>query len=61
MRTHGLLLVAASSLLVAVSHVISAQAPPAPDITGSWLRQGFTVGVPASAQASAPKAPWVEV
>ena len=55
MRAHGLLLVAASSLLVAVSHVISAPAPPAPDMTGSWLRQGFTVGVPASAQASAPK------
>ena len=56
MRAHRLLLVAASALLVA-SHIVSAQAPPVPDITGSWLRQGFTVGVPASAQASAPKAP----
>ena len=55
MRAHRLLLAAASALLA--SHIVSAQTPPVPDITGSWLRQGFTVGVPASAQASAPKAP----
>ncbi|HEU4691388.1 MAG TPA: hypothetical protein VFS23_23635 [Vicinamibacterales bacterium] len=57
MRAHRLLLVAASALLVVASHIIAAQTPSVPDITGSWLRQGFTVGVPASAQASAPKAP----
>lgn len=57
MRAHRLLLVAASALLVVAPHIIAAQTPSVPDITGSWLRQGFTVGVPASAQASAPKAP----
>ena len=57
MRAHRLLLAAASALLVVASHIVSAQTPPVPDITGSWLRQGFTVGVPASAQARAPEAP----
>jgi hypothetical protein len=52
-----LILAAASVLLVVASQITAAQAPSAPDITGSWLRQGFTVGVPASGQASPLKPP----
>ena len=44
-RRGGPLLATAAGLLVVVSHGITAQSPSAPDITGSWLRQGFTVGV----------------
>jgi hypothetical protein len=35
----------ACGLLVAISHATMAQSPAPPDITGSWMRQGFTVGV----------------
>jgi hypothetical protein len=35
----------ACGLLIASSHSITAQSPVSPDITGSWMRQGFTVGV----------------
>jgi hypothetical protein len=52
-----LILAAASVLLVVASQITAAQAPSAPDITGSWLRQGFTVGVAASGQASPLKPP----
>ena len=52
-----LLPVAASALLILGSQIAAAQTPSAPDITGSWLRQGFTVGLPASGQASPAKAP----
>ena len=44
-REPGPLLVAAAGLLVVASQTITAQTPTAPDITGSWMRQGFTVGV----------------
>jgi hypothetical protein len=59
MRTlrSGRFLVGVLALLVIQSLSIGAQAPSVPDITGSWLRQGFTVGLPASAQASPVKAP----
>lgn len=56
----GVLLAAVcGSLLVASPHVITAQSS-APDITGSWLRQGFTVGVRQTGQptpAPPPPAP----
>ncbi len=52
-----LLLPAASVLLVVGSQGISAQVPSVPDITGSWLRQGFTVGVTPSSQTGPSKAP----
>jgi hypothetical protein len=48
----------ASALLIVASHAVTAQSPP--DITGSWLRQGFTVGVRPTgepAPASPPPAP----
>jgi hypothetical protein len=48
---------AAWALLVLGSQVVAAQTPSVPDITGSWLRQGFTVGLPASAQATPPQGP----
>jgi hypothetical protein len=53
----GRSLVVVLALLVIESLPIGAQSPSVPDITGSWLRQGFTVGLPASAQASPIKAP----
>jgi hypothetical protein len=60
MRALRPLLVAAGALLIALSQSITAQSPAVPDITGSWLRQGFTVGVrPAGQQgpAAPPAAP----
>jgi hypothetical protein len=48
----GRLLSVAASVLVVASQTIAAQSPAAPDITGSWQRQGFTVGIPAAGQAS---------
>jgi hypothetical protein len=59
-RAPGPLLVAAAGLLVVTSQAITAQTPTAPDITGSWMRQGFTVGVrPAQQQnqSAPPPAP----
>jgi len=46
-------------LLFGAIQIVSAQSPAVPDITGSWLRQGFTVGLPAgqSAAADAPAPP----
>lgn len=46
----------AGSVVIA-AQIVAAQTSPTPDITGSWLRQGFTVGVPASARSSPSKAP----
>jgi hypothetical protein len=45
MRALGPLLAFTGALLVVTSHAAIAQAPAVPDITGAWLRQGFTVGV----------------
>jgi hypothetical protein len=57
-RRSGALLLAAGGLLVVASHVITAQSAKPPDITGSWLRQGFTVGVrPSGQQNPAPPPP----
>ena len=58
-REGGPLLAAAAGLLVVASQAIAVQAPAAPDITGSWMRQGFTVGVRPTGQQnqSAPPAP----
>jgi hypothetical protein len=54
----SLTLVAAAALLVIAARVSAAQTASVPDITGSWLRQGFTVGLPASASPSnAPQPP----
>jgi hypothetical protein len=53
-------LLTSSTLLILASQAISAQSPTAPDITGSWLRQGFTVGVRPTGQqgpAAPPAAP----
>jgi hypothetical protein len=52
----GRLPVAAACLVVAVVASVTAQSAAVPDITGSWLRQGFTVGLPA-AQPNAAKTP----
>jgi hypothetical protein len=54
MQSASLLPIAGSVVIAA--QIVAAQTSP-PDITGSWLRQGFTVGVPASAQSSPSKAP----
>jgi hypothetical protein len=52
-------LAAVCGLLFVALHAINAQSPAAPDITGSWLRQGFTVGLPTAEQnqAGRPAAP----
>ena len=47
--------VVASGLIIAAQTII-AQSQTAPDITGSWQRQGFTVGVKPTGQAT-PAAP----
>jgi len=47
----GSLLAAAAGLLIVASQAMAGQAP-APDITGSWMRQGFTVGVRPGGQAN---------
>ena len=47
--------VVASGLIIA-AQTITAQSQTAPDITGSWQRQGFTVGVKPTGQAT-PAAP----
>ena len=36
---------AVGGFLVLALHTVIAQSPTAPDITGAWMRQGFTVGV----------------
>jgi hypothetical protein len=51
-----LLLAVACGLLIAGSPVTRAQSPALPDITGSWMRQGFTVGVRPTGQPN-PAAP----
>jgi hypothetical protein len=57
MRTRGPSFTAAGALLVALSQSIAAQSPAVPDITGSWLRQGFTVGVAPTGQQQGPAPP----
>ena len=55
MRALRPLLAFTGAWLVVTSHATIAQTPAVPDITGSWLRQGFTVGVrPAGQQGPAP-------
>ena len=55
MRALRPLLAFSGALLVVTSHATIAQTPAVPDITGSWLRQGFTVGVrPVGQQGPAP-------
>jgi hypothetical protein len=52
--------VVSSGLLIVAAQATTAQSPGAPDITGSWLRQGFTVGVRPTGQqgpAAPPPAP----
>ena len=44
-------------LLIAGSHATSAQSPASPDITGSWMRQGFTVGVRPAGEPTAAAPP----
>ena len=55
MRALRPLLAFTGAWLVVTSHATIAQTPAVPDITGSWLRQGFTVGVrPSGQQGPAP-------
>ena len=52
MRALRPLLAFTGALLVVTSPATIAQTPAVPDITGSWLRQGFTVGVRPPGQES---------
>ena len=57
MRALRPMLIAVGALVLALSQPITAQSPAVPDITGSWLRQGFTVGVRPAGQQGPPAPP----